>query len=130
MMFCYGNSVAERSDYGWANYSYQPKAPEMSEIYYGGKRAIEYIEKGKALTKDKEMLAKAEYLIARQKSRSYVLSQEEQKALDALEWGQTNGFYLTKEMSYFKDWVSTYKSTTYYKEIATACPILVTYFGK
>lgn len=130
MMFCYGNSVAERSDYGWANYSYQPKRPEMSDVYYGGKRAIEYIEKAKALTKDKELLAEAEYLIARQKSRSYMLSPEEQKVVDALEWGKTDKFFLTKEMSYFKDWASTYKSTSYYDEMAVTCPILVTYFGK
>lgn len=130
MMFSYGNSINENANETWANYSYCPPTATMKDIYYGCKRAFDYLEKAKSATKDREIHAKVDYLIARQRSWSYELTPAEQAEVDAMEWDKTGKFYMDKEMGFFKDWVSTYKSTSYYKEATSACPVLVTYFGK
>jgi len=129
MMFCYGKSSGEVSE-EWLYHSYRPRSPEMTEVYYQASRAVEYLQKARAATTDKELLARADYLLSRQRAWTYELTPGEQAALDALEWNQTGLFYLKKEMSYFEDWANAYKSTSYYGVVASECPVLVTYFGK
>ncbi|MCC6726862.1 MAG: hypothetical protein IT258_20335 [Saprospiraceae bacterium] len=130
MMFSYGNSVSENGDSEWFAYNFQPTSEEMKAVYYGASRAYEYLDKARASTKDKEVHARVDYLKAWHKSLNYSLTQAEQDEMYALEWDKQGSYLLDKEMAYFKDWAKTYKSTSYYKERASNCPVLVTYFGK
>nr|MCU0347350.1 hypothetical protein [Saprospiraceae bacterium] len=132
MMYCYGQSVGEVAVEDWyqSSYYFQPVSEADKKLYYQCQRAFEYLDKAKAATNDREMLAKVEYLKARHRSWSYELTPEEQAKLDEIEWDNRQAFFTKKEMSYFKDWANAYKSTSYYDELTATCPILVTYFGK
>lgn len=130
MMFSYGNSVMEDEMEGWYVLSYQPTSKEMKTIYYGANRAFEYLDKAKSMTKDKEVHAKVDYLKAWHQSLSYKMTQAELDEMNALDWDKQGGFMLDKEMTFFKDWAKAYKSTGYYKDRMTTCPVLATYYGK
>ncbi len=130
MMFSYGNSVMENEMERWFNYSYQPTSKEMKDIYYGANRAFEYFDKAKASTKEKEVHAKVDYLRAWHQSLSYKLTQAEEDEMHSLDWDKQGAFLLDKEMSYFREWAKAYKSTGYYKDRVTTCPVLATYYGE
>lgn len=129
MMFCYGKSTYEKESREWGGYNYQPKSKEMAAVYYDATRAIAYLDKALAATTDLERIAQAEYLKARLRSWSYTLTDADQAMINEMDWGETGKFYFNKEMSFFKDWSGTYKSTNYYQTVANSCPSLVNYFG-
>ncbi len=131
MMYCYGKSTSDWPiplQYGPRSYS--PTSKEAIGVYFQGERAMSYLRQAKAATNDREILAKADYLMAKLQSWSYVLTPAEQEIYDALDWTKYDKFNTDKEMTYFKDWANAYKSTSYYDEMAATCPVLVTYFGK
>lgn len=130
MMFCYGNSVVEDEWGDYFSFNYKPKSKEMNQVYYNASRAFDYLQKAKGATNDKELHARIDYLMAWQQSLSHQLTQAEEDEMNSLEWEKQGAFLLDLEMSFFRNWAKSYKSTKFYKEKASTCPILATYYGR
>lgn len=130
MMFCYGWSIGDGPDMVDYN-TYLPHSTVMNEVYFEGKRALEYLTKAKAAAPDNgELAARADFLIARLHSQHYDLTPAEQAEIDSLSWPDRPKFYQRKELSYFEDWAAQYKQTETWDEITGMCPVIKDYFGK
>ncbi|MCB0519576.1 MAG: hypothetical protein KDD27_11585 [Saprospiraceae bacterium] len=129
MMFCYGQSINDMP--GEVDFNtYLPRSRELTDVYFYGTRAQEYLNKAKAAApNDREVAARADYLLARKNSIVYQLTPAEQAELDKLQWGEQGNFYRKKEMSFYKSWVANYKETEAWNEVTDICPVLRTYFG-
>ena len=86
MMFCYGQSSKDSPE-SVDHYSYLPDTKRLQDVYFKGQRAIGYLNKAKAKG-DKEIAAKADFLIARINALSYELTPAEQERLDNLPWNE------------------------------------------
>jgi len=130
MMFSYGKSYGEYPKNEWGNYSFSPPSKEMQALYYRGTRAFSYLSKAKSASKDLELQAQVDHLIAYLHSITYVLTPAEQKLVDEMPWNKTGKFYRDKEMSFYEQWVKNWGATGYYKEAVRICPVLGDYWGE
>ncbi len=131
MMFSYGKSIHEnRQERAWGTYSFQPLEKSIQEVYYEGSRALSYLAKAKSASKDPEVQAQADYLMARFRSGTSVITPEEEKSMEGKSWKEWQQFRLKKEMSFYDQWTKDWKATAYYDEVKGICPVLGTYWGK
>lgn len=129
MMFSYGKSIEEYPKRGWRNHSFRPPSKEMQALYYHGTRALSYLNKAKSASKDPEIQAQATQLIACLQSQTYVLTPDEQKLVDEMDWKEADKFRRNKGRSFYGQWSRKWESTGYYKEAVRICPVLGDYWG-
>jgi len=130
MMFSYGKSYGEYPKNEWGNYSFSPPSKEMQSLYYLGSRAFSYLSKAKSASKDPELQAQVDHLIAYLHSMTYVLTPDEQKLVDEMDWKEVGKFYQNKERSFYGQWSKDWGATGYYKEAVRICPVLKDYWGE
>lgn len=129
MMFSYGKSINENPEQ-WGYYSYRPRTPEMTEIYYGGARAAGYLERAAAAAKgNKEMLAQIGFLKARINWSRFNPETDDAARWENLQWDEQGRYLREMEMSFYKNWMVDFKGTATWQEVTGICPELKTYFG-
>jgi hypothetical protein len=130
MMFSYGKSINENPEQ-WGYYGYRPRTPEMTEIYYGCSRALDYLNQAEAATQgNTELKAWAGFLKARTEWGRFNPAIDDAERWNDLQWDEHGRYLFEKRMSFYKNWVTNYRGTATWTEVTGICPELGEYFGK